>query len=128
MEDTRYCNYTNDTVYCNGVCEDCGNKNAVQTLYCYDIQNISKDYTTDEVRMTYDTYEECLEDAREDLKCYLHENDLYQATIYQEEHKHGDMFGEPTDIYTISNKNEQDTKAIRQAQNYCRLDVDEYLK
>lgn len=126
MNDTRYCEYTNDTVYCNGICGECGNN--TQTIYCYEIENISKEYTTDEVRMTYDSFEECLEDAREDLKCYADSEDLFQATIYEEQHKTGDIIGEPIDIYTISNKNEQETKEIRQAHSYCRLDVDEYLK
>ena len=126
MEDTRYCDYTKDTVYCEGNCSKCGN--STMTLYCYEIENISKGYTIDEVRMTYDTYEECLENAKEDLKCYLHENDLYQATIYEEHHRYGDIIGEPVDIRTISNRNEQETKAIRQAQGYCRADVDEYLQ
>ena len=126
MNDTRYCEYTNDTVYCNGVCGECGN--STQIIYCYEIENISKEYTTDEVRMTYDNFEDCLEDAREDLKCYADEVDMFQATIYEEKHKTGDIIGEPIDIYTISNKNEQETKEIRQAHDYCRLDVDEYLK
>ena len=32
MEDTRYCNYTNDTVYCNSVCSDCGNKQSYEQI------------------------------------------------------------------------------------------------
>lgn len=24
--DTCYCTYVNDTVYCNGICSECGNK------------------------------------------------------------------------------------------------------
>jgi hypothetical protein len=28
MEDTRFCDFINDTVYCSGICSECGNSRA----------------------------------------------------------------------------------------------------
>ena len=57
MTDTNYCTYTNDTVYCNGVCSQCGNSkvtvkdileshNLTDTVNRYRLQIVHEDNDT----------------------------------------------------------------------------------
>lgn len=57
MNDTRYCDYTNDTVYCEGNCSECGNSkvtvkdvleshNLTDTVNRYRLQIVHEDNDT----------------------------------------------------------------------------------
>lgn len=98
----------------------------MSTLFSVEFENITKEHVYDLSYECFDTFEEALEYARNELK-YFDKSDLIQATIFQEEHKKGDLVGEPFDIYAISNLNKKETMKIRTEKGYTRAEVDEYL-
>ena len=98
----------------------------MSTLFSVEFENITKEQVYDLSYECFDTFEEALEYARNELN-YFDKSDLIQATIFQEEHKKGELVGEPFDIYAISNLNKKETMKIRTKQGYTRAEVDDYL-
>ena len=93
------------------------------------------DLTTDEgfddmqyTSKTYYSEEEAIKAAKEMANAYSDWDGVINISIMAGEYElpSGEVYGEPYDIYTISNKDEETTRSAREKRGYVRHDVDGY--
>lgn len=82
------------------------------------------DYTSE----TYYSEEEAIEAAKDMASAYSDWDNVINISVMAGEYElpSGDVFGEPYDIYTVSNKDEETTRSAREKSGYTRHDVDGY--
>lgn len=93
------------------------------------------DLTTDEgfddmqyTSKTYYSEEEAIKAAKEMANKYSDWDGIINISVMAGEYEmpSGDVYGEPYDIYTVSNKDEETTRSAREKSGYVRNDVDGY--
>lgn len=93
------------------------------------------DLTTDEgfddmkyTSQTYYSEEEAIEAAKEMANKYSDWDGIINISVMAGEYElpSGDVYGEPYDIYTVSNKDMEQTSAAREKRGYVRHKVDGY--
>lgn len=77
---------------------------------------------------TYYSEEEAIKAAKEMANKYSDLDGIINISVMAGEYElpSGDVYGEPYDIYTVSNKDEETTRSTRGKSGYVRHDVDEY--
>jgi hypothetical protein len=113
------------------VLKESGEKNPVFTVDGFDIM---QEEDIDDMQITGQIYyseEEAIEAARKGAKQYANRDDygVILFTVYAGEYQlpSGDIYGEPYDIYTVSNSDKQTTMAARKQTGYVSLEVNEYV-
>lgn len=93
------------------------------------------DLTTDEgfddmqyTAKVYYSEEEAIEAAKDMARAYSDWDNVINISVMAGEYElpSGDVYGEPYDIYTVSNKDDETTRSAREKRGYVRHDVDEY--
>lgn len=93
------------------------------------------DLTTDEgfndmqyTSQTYYSEQEAIEAAKDMANTYSDWDGVINISVMAGEYElpSGDVYGEPYDIYTVSNKDDETTRSAREKSGYVRHDVDDY--
>ena len=104
-------------------------KTPIFTLNAFDI-------TTDEgiedmkyIGQTYYSEDDAIDAAREMANAYSDWDGVIIVSVMAGEYEmpSGDIYGEPMDIYTISNKDKNQTIQAREESGYTNAEVDEYI-
>lgn len=79
--------------------------------------------------MDYESEEEAISAARELAQSLSSWDNVIIVSVYAGEYSDGkgNVFGEPFDIYSISNKDKKTTMIARKNAGYAGLEVDEYM-
>ena len=94
------------------------------------------DITTDEgiedmkyIGQTYYSEDDAIDAAREMANAYSDWDGVIIVSVMTGEYEmpSGDIYGEPMDIYTISNKDKNQTIQAREESGYTNAEVDEYI-
>lgn len=101
-------------------------------IFTIHVFNVTNDEGVDEFKYSSQTYyseDSAIKAARKCAKEFVGDDDVIQVGVCSGEYEdgNGNVYGEPDEIYTISNKDEKTTKEARKKSGYTRLDVDEYL-
>ena len=102
-------------------------------VYTVDAYDIDEDEGLDYMPITGQIYyseDDAINAARNAAKNFTDFNgNVIIFTVYAGEKQmaNGDIYGEPYDIYSISNSDEQTTIQARKRAGYSRLEVDEYM-
>ena len=105
-------------------------KTDIFTIDAFDIQD---EESVDVMRYTgvdYESEEEAISAARELAQSLSsRDNNVIIVSVYAGQYNDGkgNVFGEPFDIYAISNKDKNTTMIARKNAGYTRLEVDEYI-
>jgi len=99
----------------------------IYTIELNDITNEEGVYDPD-VFGDYDNLDEAILFARRIIKRYINSGNVIEATVYVGEwmDENGDVWGEPTSIYLISNSSPIVTAEARVSAGYCNPYVSEY--
>jgi hypothetical protein len=104
-------------------------KTDIFTIDAFDIQD---EESVDVMRYTgvdYESEEEAISAARELAQSLSSWDNVVIVSVYAGQYNDGkgNVFGEPFDIYTISNKDKNTTMIARKNAGYASLEVDEYI-
>lgn len=93
--------------------------------------DLTTDDGIDDMQYTSQTYyseDEAIEAAKEMANKYSDWDTVINISVMAGEYEmpSGDVYGEPDDIYTVSNKDMEQTSAAREKSGYVRHDVDGY--
>jgi len=98
------------------------------TISALDIENEEDVSDMQYCGKSYYDIDEAIEAATEFAKTLSDYDSVIIVTVYGGEYEtqSGDVYGEPFDIYTISNSDQETTEIAREEAGYYRLDVDDY--
>lgn len=104
-------------------------KTDIFTIDAFDIQD---EESVDVMRYTgvdYESEEEAISAARELAQSLSSWDNVVIVSVYAGQYNDGkgNVFGEPFDIYAISNKDKNTTMIARKNAGYASLEVDEYI-
>lgn len=104
-----------------------GHKKEVFTISAYNIQT-EESIIDMPTSIDYDSEEEAVKAARNLAKTFADNEDVVIVTVFGGEYETpSGIFGEPYDIYTISNKDRRTTMIARKEAGYVSGNVDEYV-
>lgn len=98
-------------------------------VYTVNLYNITEDEPIETVLPNYYSEGDAIKIAIECLHDFDPTDDVIEATVFAGEYEdeNGDVYGEPTDIYTISNQDRETTMQARKKAGYTQLEVNRYL-
>lgn len=93
--------------------------------------NVTKDEGVEisgQYSILYHSMKKARQCARRAAREYADSDDVINISVYAGEYmdKEGNVWGEPFDVYTVSNKDKETTMAAREKAGYVRLEVDNY--
>lgn len=100
-------------------------------IFTLNAVDLTTDDGIDDMQYTSQTYyseEEAIEAAKDMASAYSDWDNVINISVMAGEYElpSGDVYGEPYDIYTLSNKDEETTRSAREKSGYTRHDVDGY--
>lgn len=101
-----------------------------QEVFTIDIYDKTNDNPLDDMSYSsdYDNEEEAIDAAREAALEYRDDDSVIIVTVYGGEYKtNRGIFGEPYDIYSVSNKDIETTKKTLESNGYSIPYADEYV-
>ena len=100
----------------------------VFTISAFDIESEEDVSDMQYCSPTYYSVDDAIDTARMFAKSLASDDRVIMVTVYAGEYENGngDIFGEPQDIYTISNKDRRTTAIARKRCGYASEKVDEY--
>ena len=103
-------------------------KKEVFTIYASDILSEEDVSDMEYCGLLYYSADDAIDAARNFAKSLVDDNRVIMVTVYANEYENekGDIYGEPMDIYTISNKDKKTTAIARRRSGYVSDKVDEY--
>ena len=109
------------------------NYNTMKVLvYTISVTNISTEDCDFNCRETYDVYysvDKAISGAIDVAKKLADDEYVYNISVFGGEYQNesGDIFGEPYDMYTLSNKDKETTISTRLLGGYVKGEVDGYV-
>jgi hypothetical protein len=112
----------------NKVIKEAYEKKEVFTISAFDIES---DENVSDMRycgQTYYNIDDAIDSATEFAQSLVNYGSVIMITVYAGEYENGngDVFGEPVDVYTISNSDKRTTAIARKQCGYTSVDVDAY--
>lgn len=103
-------------------------KKEIYTIQAWNVRD-EYDVTSMSRLADYNSFDEAYAAAVEECSSFVGDEDVIQVTIFGGEYvdDKGNVFGEPFDLYTISNKDKSATAKAREEAGYTALNVDEYM-
>lgn len=104
------------------------NRREVFTISAFNIENEEDVSDMQYCGQTYYDIDDAIVSATEFAQSLIDYGSVVMVTVYAGEHQteSGDIFGEPQDVYTISNSDRRTTAIARKKCGYSRSDVDAY--
>lgn len=103
-------------------------KKEVFTISAYDIENDEDVSDMQHCGQTYYNLDDAIDSATEFAQCLTNYGSVVMVTVYAGEYQteDGNIFGEPQDVYTISNSDRRTTAIARKRADYVTSEVDDY--
>lgn len=105
-------------------------KREVFTISAFDIENEEDVSDMAICGHIYYSFDDAVEAAKEIANTFIDFSEVILTTVYggEYEYDNGDIYGEPIDLYCISNSDLITTSIMRRKCGYVNDQVDEYLK
>lgn len=103
-------------------------KKEVYTISAYDIENDEDVSDMQHCGQTYYDIDDAIDSATEFAQSLIDYGSVVMVTVYAGEYQteDGNIFGEPQDVYTISNSDRRTTAIARKQAGYVNIKVDDY--
>ncbi len=104
------------------------NRNEVFTIAAFDIENEIDVGDMQYCGQTYYNIDDAIASATEFAQSLVDYGSVVMVTVYAGEYQSesGDIFGEPQDVYTISNSDRRTTAIARKKAGYVTDEVNDY--
>lgn len=105
-------------------------KREVFTISAFDIKNEEDVSDMAICGQTYYSFDDAVEAAKEIANTFIDYPEVILTTVFggEYEYDNGDIYGDPIDLYCISNSDLLTTSIMRRKCGYVNNQVDEYLK
>ena len=103
-------------------------KKEIFTISAFDIENDVDVSDMQYCGRTYNNIDDAITSATEFAQFLVDYGSVVIVTVYagEYENENGDIFGEPQDVYSVSNSDNKTTAIARKRSGYVRSDVDAY--